>query len=421
MNAIMHKRSLTTALIAAPDWPLINVTGDGGCDAIIRRHREQPQQHNLVFTQSPPGLCGCLVTATLMKELSQRNRLSTIGGLLVYQPHAPQHDPIAREACVQIAHGVRRSLTRATFDTPRWRESLLCITDHDAPITESIAQLDAACGATYAQSPQHVVLELTTDRTSAGLFAQSLNPTRAKRKPVALDLAQRLFEQLAEAHAHDTVLTLHGAGDPLLHPHFDQIIRHAKQAGIRAAHMRTELLTDQPTIDRLLASGVDVVSVDLNADRAATYLSMMGVDRFREVLVNLEHFIAHRRRLTPQDGPAAMALPWVVPHLQRRAETYEDINTFFDRWQNTLGTAVIDDPPAYDTVEAGLTPAVTPPRVLQHEAMRRMTIQCDGGVPLHDLDFTGDNCVGSIAHASAIDVWQSLRERRTATVQERSS
>jgi hypothetical protein len=374
---------------------------------LVRRHREQPQRHNLVFTQAPPGVCGCLVSATLMAELAQRNRLSTIGGLLTYQPHAPQVDPVGRDACVQVEHGVRRSLSRATCDTPRWREAI------------SATQGDlAACGFAHARTPQHIALELTTQRASHGAFAQSLNPRSATREPLPLDLTERLFSQLAEAPTHDLVLTLHGAGDPLLHPHFEQIIHSAKQFGIRAVHLRTELLCDRAIIDRLLASGVDVVSVDLNADRAATHQAMMGVDRFRDVLMNMEYLIERRRRLTPQKGTSAMALPWVVPHLQRRAETYEDIDTFFDRWQHMLGTAVIDDPPADDPHPSGLTPATSPPRVAQREAMRRMTILCDGRVPLRDLDFTGESCAGDLNDTLALDIWRSLYERRMAILKE---
>jgi hypothetical protein len=189
---------------------------------------------------------------------------------------------------------------------------------------------------------------------------------------------------------------------------------------VRAVNVRTELLCEQPTIDRLLAAGVDVVSVDLNADRAVTYQAMMGLDRFRDVLANMEYLIEHRRRLTAQAGTSAMALPWVVPHLQRRAETYEDIDTFFDRWQHTLGTVVIDDPPADDVRPIGLTPAVTPSHVLQRDALRRMTILCDGRVPLRDLDFSGDESAGSIARQSISEIWSAVAEHRAPALERES-
>jgi hypothetical protein len=302
---------------------------------------------------------------------------------------------------VQISHAIRTSLSRATFDTRRWRA-----TGDD----EALARL-----------PQHIVLELNTARTSTGLFAQSLNPTSASRESISLDLAERLFSELASQGTDDVVVTLHGAGDPLLHRRFDDIVLCARKCGMRAVSLRTELLVETDVTDRLLASGVDVVGVDLNADRAATYLAMMGADRFRDALMNIEHLIGNRRHLTAPAGSAAMALPWVVPHLQRRAETYEDIDSFFDRWQHMLGTCVIDDPPATDRRPIGLTPAITPTRVAQRDASRRMTILCDGRVPLRDVDFTGDDCIGNVIDTPVLHLWRTLSQQRAAAAREHTS
>jgi hypothetical protein len=407
MHEIMSRRELTAALVCGPDWPLVNVTDEGGCDAVVRRHQEHPGRHNLVFTQSPPGVCGCIVSASLMRELSQRNRLATIGGLLVYQPHAPQHDPIAREACVQTPHATRTVMCRAVFDAKRWRDVMRT----PATTLEVIANdIDRA----YADWPQHLVLECTATRNSRGIFARSLGAPASPRSPIEPALVDRIFVQIADAGIDDLVLTLHGAGDPLLHPRFDEIIRAAKAAGVRAINVRTELLCDHETIDRLVESGVDIVSVDVNADRAVTYQAMMGCDRFRDVLENIEYLIQRRRRLTPQAGSAAIALPWVVPHLQRRAETYEDIDTFFDRWQHMLGTAVIEDPPTTDPRPIGLTPAATPQRIVRRDALRRMTILCDGSVCLRDVDFTGANAVGNISDRPITDLWRGLHATRAA-------
>jgi len=399
MHETMQRRGLTAALLVGPDWPLVQVIGDQGCDAVIRRHREHPQQNNLVFTQSPPGLCGCLVSATLMAELAQRNRLSTVGGLLVYQPHAPQHDPIAREVNVQIDHEVRRSLGRFIADSPE-RSAVLASLPRDAAAATIVA---AQLASASPPLPHHLTLELTTRRASCGLFARSFH--HQPRPDISLDLVERLFASIT----HPLLLTLAGAGDPLLHPHFDRIVALARQSSVRGIHLRTELLCDRATIDRLLACPVDVVSVDLNADRAATYQAMMGVDRFKDALQNVEYLLDHRRPLTNQPGTAALALPWVVPHLQRRAETYEDIDTFFDRWQHMLGTAVIEDP--FDADDCGLTPAITPARVIARDRNRCLTMLCDGGVPLDHRNFSGREILDHLTSTDVADHWRRLRQR----------
>ena len=92
----MRERGITAALVAGPDWPLIDPDEETGCGAIVTRHLELPQQHKLVFSQAPPGLAGCPVSAGLMHALALCNRLSPVGGLPVTQPPAPQHAPPAR-------------------------------------------------------------------------------------------------------------------------------------------------------------------------------------------------------------------------------------------------------------------------------------------------------------------------------------
>jgi hypothetical protein len=334
--------------------------------------------------------------------------------VLSYQPHAPPHDPIARDLNVQIDSTIRNSLSRATFDTPRQRAFVTPALGGTFPAHDTDPQVIGAaisdCALASAESaiPQHVTLEITTNRMSTGLFARSLG-CPVNREDLSIDAAKQVFQQLASAG--DVALTLHGAGDPLLHPHFDDIILLAKSSGIVGVHVRTELLADRTTLDRILACGVDVITIDLNADRAATYQAMMGFDRFKDVLLNIEYLLERRHRLTRQPGTAALALPWVVPHLQRRLETYEDIESFFDRWQAMLGTAVIHDPQA--TVDGqsslfGLTPAITPHRNLQRERARTMTIRSDGSVPLDLHNFNGTVSVGNIAAMGIQQLWRNL-------------
>jgi hypothetical protein len=417
MYRVMRDRGLTAALLVGPDWPLVNVIDEGGCDSIVRRHLENPTQLNLVFTQAPPGTCGCLISATLMAEMSPRNRLSTVGGLLVYQPHAPQHDPIARDVNVQIDHRVRQGLVRATFDSPRQRELINSALnwrsiDEIKPTDVVAALADAGVAPVESSTPHHLILELTPRRCSAGLFAQSLG-CPVERPRLTPELAVCIFKQLADIA--DLAVTFAGAGDPLLHPHFDTLARLAKQHGARGVHIRTELLVDHQVIDRLLNCGVDVISVDLNADRAATYQTMMGCDRFKDVLMNIEYVLQRRQRLTSQPGTAAIALPWVVPHLQRCAETYEDIDSFFDRWQHTLGCAVIADPPIGESGvrnRFSLTPAVTPRTVIERDLATTLTILCDGSIPVDPVDLSGANCAGNVADQPLMDLWSAALASR---------
>jgi hypothetical protein len=407
MHRAMRERGLTAALVAGPDWPLIDPDDDTGCNAIIARHLELPDQHKLVFNQAPPGLAGCIVSAGIMEELTLRNRLSTIGGLLVYQPHAPQHDPIARSINVQIDHTVRRSRVRATFDAPRYRRLLSGALDSRAAnldATAIVKKLAEYAAGNPDEMPRHVVVELCTRRTSGGD-----NGATSSRPDLEPQLAARLFEQIAAAG--DVVVTFAGAGDPLLHDRFDEILRMARHAGVLGVHVRTELLAGQPTLDRLLACEPDVVSVDLNADCPETYRRTMGLDRYQDVVSGMHYLVTQRTPLTDHSATASLALPWIVPRLRRCADTANDLDGFFQRWQATLGTAVIDPEPAGH--DNPLLPVVVPPAVGLDDARHTMTVHCDGSIP---VDGDPGHSVGNIARTPVAELWPELlrdREQRT--------
>ncbi len=418
MHEIMQKRGITAALLVAPDWPLLDVTSTQGCDAVIRRHLEHPEQHNLVFTQAPPGLCGCVISATLMSELAQRNRLATVGGLLVYQPHAPQGDPIARDANVQVDHHVRQAKVRATCDTPRQQQVLQTIlsdsTSNDVSSGDIVSAITKSDAEQRLDLPAHLILELTTMRQSWGQAWQ--HPYgEIQREPISFDLVKEIFAQFSKSPSG--CLTLAGVGDPLLHEHFDKITHAAKDAGLRAVHIRTELRVDQSQLDRLMASPVDVISVDLHADRANTYRQMMGQGNFKFVLDNLQYILPRRRFFTDKHDSTAIALPWIVPRLQRHGTTYEDIESFFDRWQQILGTAVIEAPPRFETEPVedhdSLISADDPSDVMQHKLAKRMTILSDGSVPISELDLPGNEIVGNITNRPLKNLWHDLLDARS--------
>jgi hypothetical protein len=430
---LMERLGLTAAVFVGPDWPCVQVDGPEGCDALVRRHREDPGRLPIVFTQSPPGLCGVLLDRDLVRRLCGRTRLSTVGSLLVYQPHLPQPDPIALDVCVPIDHRVRSSFVRAIFDTPRTKMRMrrgleAIINDADnLGRPEPLAALDVVTALENQLfntlpyfGPQHLQLELCTGRQTCG----AASPHRwgsIQRLPMTLRRAERIFSQLAESR--DAVVTLGGVGDPLHHPDFDTIIRLAKDAGVRGVHVRTDLLAPPDIIDRLLASPVDVVTVDVQGVSPATYRAMMGFDRYAEMLARLGQLLAGRRHVSGSAGREAIMLPWVCPRIQRRVESYEDIDPFFEHWSRMLGTAIIGGPIPFDATDERpgdpLASARTPPRVAYRELHRRMTVLSDGGVPVSELDLQGERLIGSVDQLPILDLWRALVQRRRQIHRER--
>ncbi|MBT8486066.1 MAG: DUF115 domain-containing protein [Phycisphaerales bacterium] len=407
MHEAMSTRGLDAALLLAPDWPLFDPSSEHGGSALIDRYREHPDLLSLVFTQAPPGIGGCVVTASLMAELRERTRLSTIGGILGYQPQRPQGDPIAKDMNVQIPPAVRHGLVRATFDDTRqharWRRAAGASDPATLTPAEAIAALTAANDDPL---PVELVLELTTRRDCTGFLR---TPDVDTRPDATLENLRPLLEELGAAG--DVRLTLAGAGDPLLHPEFDTIIRAAHAAGIVGVHVRTDLRGDETLMNRLLASEPEVVSVELHADAPETYEAAFGTDAYVAVVANVQHLLRERRHLAGPVGTGGFALPWIVPHFQRRAENFPELETFFDRWLHLLGTAVIESPPPAALASSPLIEPGTPVAVCDRIAASRLTVLSDGTVPFDPADATKGHA-GRVGDGTIAELWAALREQR---------
>jgi len=398
--AALDELGASAALLVGDDWPWVDPEL---CDAVIERHRQQPDALKLVFTQAPPGLCGCVVDRDLLVEL--RDKQSMIGSLLIYNPRIPQGDPIAKDPCVQIDPAVRDLRARCIADSPRWRRLLNHLDDDPALTAKQIAaQLTPHLPAVHHPLPQQVTIELNTMRLPTGPIVPQ-HHTAIERPPLDVDRAAELFAELADAP--DIAVTLGGLGDPLLHPNWPDIVAAAREAGLSGLHIETDLIVPPDTLEALVEAHVDIISVRLNADSAPIYQQLMGGDFFEQVLSNIQWLLNHRT-----DG-----LPWIVPRMIKTADNVHELEGFFDRWMYFCGHAVVESPSTgrkptpneSDTtnhlmpdlaVLSMAPPRRTPCRQLAH----RMTIHSDGAVALCDQTWT-DGQTGPLAGR-----WQQLGE-----------
>ena len=57
---------------------------------------------------------------------------------------------------------------------------------------------------------------------------------------------------------------------------------------------------------------------------------------------------------------------------------------------------------------------MTPTRVMTREYERRMTIYCDGRVPVSELDRAGANAAATVPDTPLVEAWSELITRRRA-------
>ena len=393
----MADGDLHAALLVGPDWSFLPVAGEAGIDRVVRRYREQPRLE-CVFNQAPPGMGGMVVSRGLVEEFAgNRVRHATLGHLLGYRSERPESDLIVQDNNVPVPPSIRSAAHR-------------CIPDgraHAGIFDPYLVEGDSA-------DPQQLISALE-DRLDQG----EIDPTprhlmveicgRGSRGMMDVEVFGRLLEGLPENAS--CTLTLHGEGDPLLHPRFDQLISMAKESGIKAVHVRTTLQVDTESIDRLLACEPTVISIDLDADTAETHEKMHESGQWVKVITNLERLV-NGRRIIQGEGAGAFALPWIVPRLRRCVDTLGDQATFFERWRRQLGTAVIDgtlENP--DQVGDDLSRTWPPEKHVVEQSMRIMMVMADGTVPVAGV---GSQVVGTIGEIDTGEIWQALVRARRA-------
>lgn len=422
--AAMQDCGATSALLAGGDWPLID---PAICGQVLERHLAQPQAMKMVFTQAPPGLAGVAVAREMLEHVAEKQ--TGFGPVLAYVPTKPQADPIGLDVCVPIPAPVRSCAMRFIYDTQRSRALIDAIAsdvaDEGADASQIVAaaigqEKNAADSHTAApvDLPAQITLELTPQRMVRGCITPQ-HYVDFERAPMEIDAARRLIAQIAECD--DTVLTLGGLGDALLHPNWRDVVIAAHEAGVAGIAVETDLLVDEATLSDLLALPVDVVSVRVNADTAAVYEKVMGEGRFAEVVKNVQWLLIERGKRCAQAAQVAdgrAGLPWIVPRLVKTSDTLGDMETFFDRWTHFAGHAVIEPSQTGRHGATQVMPQLSPVRMAPprrfacRQLERRLTILSDGRAALCDQDWLGSHVLGDTAITPLCDIWQRVRSIR---------
>lgn len=391
-------------------------------DAQLAMHLEHPEAFKLAFTQAPPGLGGMVTSRSVLEQFAEHH--ASFGAALSYNPRKPHVDPIGREVNHPIPPSVRDTNLRFTYDTPRSIDMLRKVAarlgddfaDADAvAVTDAARAIAAEPAYRLARLPQQVTLELTPRRPVNGPITPQ-HHVRFDRPDLDVDLARRIFAQLADEEvAGDVALRLGGLGDVLEHPQWREIVDAAREAGVLGVAVDTDLLCASPEIDALLDAPIDVVTVRINADTAATYAKVMGDERFRQVVENLQYLVNGRQS-------RGQGTPWIVPRLVKTADTLKDMESFFDRWMTTLGHAVIE--PAQTGAglmpDISLMPMAPPRRTACRQVGSRMTILSDGTVALCDQDWQGRAPLGDAKVTPLLEIWQNVRAPMCAHGEQRA-
>tara|TARA_R110000782_G_scaffold19140_3_gene52206 strand:- start:8319 stop:11981 length:3663 start_codon:yes stop_codon:yes gene_type:complete len=374
LASVMDAHGVDACAVVGADWSL---TDPALIDALVQRHADAPERHQLAFTQSVPGLGALVLGRAAVESLETlanlNSPLGTVGGLLGYLPVKPQADPIATPLCLKVDPCVRDAGVRAVADSAPGRALIAGAMDRlgeRAADSSAVQSARALAGVRPFRSPRTLVLELCPGRLVSGPFNRA-GPIPGERAPLSIAHARELIQEHTR-HREDAVVVLDGPGDPLMHPDALDVVRLADECGAACVHLRTDLLREGLTAEAIIDSGLGVLSVDLLADTPATYSRLTGTDRHTSVARRMGA-IADARALA-----AGLPAQWIVPRILKCDATLEEIEPFYDRWIMTLGAAVIDPLPAWSADP--IIPLPVPAARLTQLSREVVRVRCDGAV-----------------------------------------
>lgn len=378
----MRAQDADAAVIVGGDWCRFDPDLASG---LLERHVSAPEAMKITFTQAPPGLGAICTSRAVLEELGEHG--AGFANALWYNPKKPAIDPIGKEVCLPVDPAVRDRFARFIYDTPAGQAAV---------------RDDESAGAPAV--PRHVTLELTPRREVSGpISAQHYVNLGRPDMPVgdAIEIARDV------AAIGDATLMLGHLGEPTLHPGFADVIEAAHDAGCFAVGLETDLLCDEPTLDRIASLPLDVVAVRINADTSDTYKRVMAADGFGTVARNLQRlFDAKRARAASPSGRGF----WIIPKLVKVTDNVHELESFFDRWVTIGGHAVIE---RFDTgggTAPDLSPVPMDPPVPLPTPMDRHCafILSDGQVTADRSDWLGRAALGSAISQPLREIWQRV-------------
>lgn len=141
-----------------------------------------------------------------------------------------------------------------------------------------------------------------------------------------------LFRRIArECAGRDTALWLHFLGEPLLHRGLLDLVRYAKEVGVRQVGLSTNAVSlEGAWIDGLLDSGLDRLECSMDADDREAYRAMRGRDHFDRVSRNVRAFLARKRE-------RGLERPVTSIQFMRTAEAEARLEELVEGWRPHLG------------------------------------------------------------------------------------
>lgn len=214
------------------------------------------------------------------------------------------------------------------------------------------------------------------------------------------NLSMSLLEKvLDEVAGKIELINLFHFGEPLIHPQIGQMIRRCRESGARVLLTTNGTLLNQRRAEELIASGLDMLVISLDAASKEVYSAIRRLGKFEKVLENVEAFLALKRK--------ARRSPYTEVQMVSLQSNSHEIEAFIKKWRGSADSVRVKH--FYNT--ANIATRINEPVPDLKDARpclllwREPVILCDGTVLPCCVDMIGEKPLGNVNDQSLMEIW----------------
>jgi len=233
----------------------------------------------------------------------------------------------------------------------------------------------------------------------------SRNP-KYKQGYMSFKLFAKIVDEVSQHK--NTVLRPFDRGEALLNEKLPEMIKYAKEKGIKNVWLNTNgvFLTKQKSI-KLLRSGLDQIEVSIDAFAESTYSKIKGVDGkiLNEVARNTAEYYRLKKKLYPTDQNKKL----IVSFVESSINTLEK-NDFVAFWRNHADFIRIRPVHQHGALVENMRVREKSRRIKRLPCSilwERVSIDYSGNLRFCEVDWENKGVMGSVKTSSIKEIWQS--------------
>ena len=214
-------------------------------------------------------------------------------------------------------------------------------------------------------------------------------------------MSEQVFERIAAEASRNkiTVMRIACDGEGLLHPKFFELMAIAKKHRVFPINLTTNgLAMGEEASRKIIASGIDVVDVSIDAFSEQTYRSVRVGGDYRKVMENVLRLVELRNELK---SPMRIFVSFV----KQPANEHEQ-EAFRMFWEGKVDFVLLRNYcNMVGLVEDGSSRAALPERYPCPQFWKRVTINYDGNIRYCVEDWENKTVVANVMDTTIKDVW----------------